>query len=88
MKNKKVNFEDFTGLYELSKTLRFELKAVGNTQKILEENNVFQKDELIQKKYTETKKYFDRLHREFVKDALQDVGLSGLDNYKNALNGV
>ena len=27
----KVNFENFTGLYPLSKTLRFELRPVGTT---------------------------------------------------------
>ncbi|MEA2098259.1 MAG: hypothetical protein U9P70_04290, partial [Patescibacteria group bacterium] len=88
MEKDNKNFKEFTNCYELSKTLRFELKPTRKTEEMLKDNGVFEKDELIQKKYTETKKYFDRLHREFVKDALQDVGLSGLDNYKNALNGV
>ena len=71
-------FSEFTNQYELSKTLRFELKPVGETQQMLEDNNVFQKDEIIQKKYKQTKVYFDRLHREFVAEALRDVSLSNI----------
>jgi len=56
-------FDKFTNLYSLSKTLRFELKPVGKTQEMLEEAQVFAKDEIIQKKYEKTKPYFNRLHR-------------------------
>ena len=48
MEKKEKNFEEFTNLYELSKTLRFELKPIGETQEMLEENKVFEKDEMIQ----------------------------------------
>lgn len=77
-------FEQFTNLYSLSKTLRFELRPVGETVRMLEEMNVFRKDELIQNKYEATKPYFDRLHREFVEEALADVSLSGLTDYFEA----
>lgn len=85
---KAKNFEDFTNLYELSKTLRFELKPVGKTQEMLEENKVFDKDEIIQEKYRKTKKYFDCLHREFVKESLENAKLSGLEKYNKALKNV
>ena len=89
MKNKQTkNFEKFTNLYELSKTLRFELKPVKETRQMLEDNDVFQKDELIQKKYTKTKKYFDRLRREFVKESLEKATLSKLEKYNEALEKV
>jgi len=52
--NKKT-FQEFTNLYELSKTLRFELKPVGNTLKMLRDNKVFEKDEEVSKNYKETK---------------------------------
>lgn len=74
-------FSQFTGQYSLSKTLRFELRPVGNTQKMLEDENVFKKDELIQEKYIKTKPYFDLLHRDFVEEALKDVNISGLPSY-------
>ena len=82
------SFEKFTNLYELSKTLRFELKPVGETQQMLEDNQVFQKDEIIQKKYKQTKVYFDRLHREFVAEALKDISLSNIQEYTEVLKNV
>lgn len=74
-------FRDFTNLYSLSKTLKFKLKPEDDTQKMLEDAKVFEKDETIQKKYEATKPYFDRLHREFVREALQEAKLSELDGY-------
>ena len=74
-------FSRFTNLYSLSKTLKFELKPIGNTQKMLEDNNVFKKDEIIQIKYQDTKPYFDRLHRDFIEESLNDVKLDGLTEY-------
>jgi len=83
--NKKTDsiFKGFTNLYSLSKTLRFELKPVGETQKMLEEVQVIERDETIHKKYEVTKPYFDRLHREFVKEALCDALLPDLKKYFN-----
>lgn len=68
-------FSQFTNQYELSKTLRFELKPVGNTRQMLEDAQVFEKDRLIQKKYQQTKPFFDELHRDFIKHALAGVRL-------------
>ncbi|RUA12253.1 MAG: hypothetical protein DSY82_01715, partial [Flavobacteriia bacterium] len=48
--DKAKSFDKFTNQYSLSKTLRFELKSVGETQRLLEENDVFQMDENIKKK--------------------------------------
>lgn len=74
-------FRDFTRKYELSKTLRFELRPVGKTREMLEEAGVFEKDRIIKEKYERTKPYFDRLHREFVQESLSNVALSGLSDY-------
>ena len=54
---------------------------MGKTQQILEKENVFAKDKLIQEKYQKTKPYFDRLHLEFIDEALRGLRLSGLDEY-------
>lgn len=88
MTNKKKfkSFGDFTNLYELSKTLRFELKPVGNTQKMLDKADVFGKDKIIKDKYEKTKPFIDRLHREFINESFQNVNLSGLKKYKNTLD--
>ncbi len=74
-------FKDFTNLYELSKTLRFELRPIGNTQKMLNNDKVFEKDKVRQEKYIKTKPYFDKLHREFVSESLQEIKLTDLENY-------
>lgn len=84
----KKDFSQFTNKYSLSKTLRFELKPVGKTLEMLRENNVFKKDEIIQKKYEQTKPFIDRMHREFVLEALNSVRLSGLHEYQKALQGL
>ncbi|MBD3300220.1 MAG: type V CRISPR-associated protein Cas12a/Cpf1 [Candidatus Moranbacteria bacterium] len=81
LKTKGKYFSDFTNLYELSKTLCFELKPVKSTQAMLEENKVFEKDKTRKEKYEKVKPYFDRLHREFVKESLQDAHLENLHAY-------
>jgi len=74
-------FSSFTNQYSLSKTLRFELKPIGKTQQMLDEAQVFKKDEIIKKKYEATKPYFDRLHRKFVKESLESAEIPKLEEY-------
>src|SRR3989338_9591273 len=78
-------FDNFTRKYSLSKTLRFELKPIGNTPKLLKDENVFEKDRIIKEKYKQTKPYFDYLHREFIEESLKGQTLSGLDKYFKSL---
>lgn len=84
-KNQFKSFADFTNLYELSKTLRFELRPVKNTQKMLDEADVFGKDKIIKEKYQKTKPFIDRLHREFVDESLGEKSLTELKKYFDAL---
>lgn len=67
----KSSFTDFTNLYELSKTLRFELKPVWETFNNLEKDWIIQKDKEVEENYNKIKVYFDSLHREFVKQSLE-----------------
>lgn len=67
------SFKDFTNLYSLTKTLRFELKPVLKTKslaKIIEEDQNI--DELYHK---EMKPMFDILHERFVTESLQEAKL-------------
>ena len=72
-------FSDFTNLYSLSKTLRFELKPMPQTEKLLKEVNLdgktpVQIDEEIDKLYHfELKPLFDKLHEIFITEALKKV---------------
>ena len=74
MSNEK-NFQDFTGLYELSKTLRFELKPLGKTKELLDEKKeLFPKDKRIDEIYDNIiKPCLNDLHSELIENSLEDV---------------
>lgn len=80
-------FDQFTGKYQLSKTLRFELKPLEKTRQFLKDNKVFEKDKAIDDHYHEIKYYFDTLHREFIQDALSGASFSvaSYEKYKKAI---
>ncbi len=79
------NFDNFTNLYSLSKTLRFELKPIGKTAEtfkqwfeelkntdldVKEGNNLFVKDQKIKDAYLIIKPIMDKLHEKFIEKAL------------------
>ena len=66
-------FDEFIGKYELSKTLRFELKPLPITEKLLKQNKVFEKDKTIDNSYNQAKFYFDEMHREFINNSLTNL---------------
>ncbi len=77
-------FNNFTGLYEINKTLRFELKSVWETLNSLEKDWVIQKDKEVEENYNKIKVFFDSLHREFVKQSLKNWDLSEIENFYNS----
>ncbi len=79
MQNK--NFSEFVGQYEISKTLRFELRPQGKTLDNLQWDNVIIKDREVQKNYDEIKKYLDELHILFVEKSLENIDLSLLEEF-------
>lgn len=66
------NFQDFTNLYELSKTLRFELKPIWGTKKLIEEKNILKLDKKKRENYEKVKPYFNKIHQEFINFALRN----------------
>ena len=71
MSHTKSVFDDFTNLYSLSKTLRFELKPVGKTLNHLPD--VVVTDAHIKKLYTEVMKpALDSLHSDFITETLKN----------------
>jgi hypothetical protein len=82
MTNKNSIFSEFTNLYSLTKTLRFELKPTEETKQLLAKTNNLgltpvQKDKDIDKLYHETMKpMFDELHEKFINESLQAVELN------------
>jgi hypothetical protein len=74
-KQNKSVFENFTGRYALSKTLRFELrvpKEFPGTKVMLDKEGVFEKDYARREKYEEAMPWIDRLHREFIRDTFSN----------------
>ena len=65
-------FEQFTGLYSLSKTLRFELKPIGKTQYNIEKNGILERDSQRAVGYKSVKKVIDEYHKAFIERILND----------------
>ena len=93
---KKNNFGNFTNLYSLSKTLRFELKPVGETLENMKKHleydeklQTFMKDQEIEDAYQTLKPIIDDIHEEFITDSLESEKAKAIDflgyleNYKN-----
>ena len=64
--------EQFTGLYSLSKTLRFELKPIGKTQENIEKNGILERDSQRAVGYKSVKKVIDEYHKAFIERILND----------------
>jgi len=69
------NFIEFRGLYEISKTLRFELKPVWETEKLIVENEVFPKDKIVYESYKKIRPFLDNLHTKFIEESLENLNL-------------
>lgn len=76
-------WQDFIGMYSLSKTLRFELKPTKNTKMYLEKSGMVNQDKQRHEAYKIVKKAIDVLHRRFLEESLAVVNLGAQD-----LNGL
>ncbi|MDD2260148.1 MAG: type V CRISPR-associated protein Cas12a/Cpf1 [Synergistaceae bacterium] len=70
------HISDFSGLYPLSKTLRFELKPIGDTLKNIKASGILEEDHQRRKDYEIVKKVIDDLHREFIHSTLAQVNIN------------
>lgn len=86
----KVQYSDFTNLYQLSKTLRFELKPIGKTKETFEgwlkennsfnnEDNLFAQDKKIKDAYVVIKSIMDKLHEQFIEKSLTSEEAKNID---------
>ena len=66
------DLKQFTGLYSLSKTLRFELKPVGKTLENIEKNGILERDNQRAIGYKSVKKVIDEYHKAFIDRILND----------------
>lgn len=69
------NLVQFTGLYPLSKTLRFELKPIGKTQENIEKHGVLERDNERAIAYESVKKVIDEFHKSYIETKLSRLQL-------------
>lgn len=67
-------FDKFTGLYKVSKTLRFELKPIGKTLENMKKFNVLENDRARDAQYERMKDILDAQHRALLERTLERVG--------------
>ncbi|MBP8042697.1 MAG: type V CRISPR-associated protein Cas12a/Cpf1, partial [Bacteroidales bacterium] len=75
------NLKKFTNLYQVSKTLRFELIPQGKTLEHIEKNGLLEQDEHRAESYILVKKIIDEYHKAFISGALENLKLNYLDDY-------
>lgn len=71
----------FTNLYQKSKTLRFELKPVGETLENIQRSGVIERDTARAESYRKMKKTIDVFHKDFIDRALTGAELKKLDEF-------
>jgi CRISPR-associated protein Cpf1 len=76
------SLDNFTGLYSLSKTLKFELKPIGKTLEHIQKNGLLNQDEQRAKSYQEMKKIIDNFHKYFIELAMKKANLSALQEFQ------
>lgn len=67
--------KQFTNLYPVSKTLRFELQPVGKTKENIEKNGILLRDEQRAEDYKRVKLLIDEYHKQFIKERLWNFKL-------------
>lgn len=63
-------FDEFVGLYPISKTLRFELKPIGKTLEHIQRNKLLEHDAVRADDYVKVKKIIDKYHKCLIDEAL------------------
>ena len=69
------NLSQFTNLYPVSKTLRFELKPIGKTLENIEKDGIISEDEKRTENYKRVKIIIDKYHKWFIEKSLSYVKL-------------
>lgn len=77
------SLSDFTNLYSLSKTLRFELKPIGKTKDNFERSGMLEQDQHRAESYLKVKKIIDRYHKALITLVLNDFNLKYGNEGKN-----
>ena len=77
-------FSEFTRKYNLSKTLKFELKPVGETKQYLQD--FIDSDTNRAKEYKELKKIIDEFHKDYIETTLSHKDILNKNSLKDFFN--
>lgn len=75
-------WDDFTNLYSLSKTLRFELKPTDATKAFLAKSGIVDVDRKRQEAFKQVKLILDVVHRQFISESLAGLDLDTAELHK------
>ena len=84
---KNTKLSQFTGLYPVSKTLRFELKPMGKTLEKIKETGIIENDKKRHNDYFDAKKIIDKYHKYFIDAALSKFPRIDWTPLKEAIEG-
>ena len=84
---KNTKLSQFTGLYPVSKTLRFELKPMGKTLEKIKETGIIENDKKRHNDYFDAKKIIDKYHKYFIDAALSKFSRIDWNPLKEAIEG-
>ena len=79
---KEDTFGQFTRIYPLSKTLRFELIPIGQTKDNITRSGLLEQDKHLDASYPQVKKIIDEYHKMFIDSVLTDFKLTVASNGK------
>ena len=69
----KKNLSDFTGVFQVSETLTFELRPQGKTEENLKKSGLLEQDFERAEDYPEVKKFLDEQHKKFLQKVLSGI---------------
>lgn len=75
--------EQFINRYPLSKTLRFSLIPIGETENNFNKNLLLKKDKQRAENYEKVKGYIDRFHKEYIESVLSKARIKKVNEYAN-----
>ena len=75
--------EQFINRYPLSKTLRFSLIPIGETENNFNKNLLLKKDKQRAENYEKVKCYIDHFHKEYIESVLSKARIEKVNEYAN-----
>lgn len=80
-----TSLRNFTRVYPLSKTLRFELRPIGRTLEFITSSGLLEQDQHRAESYVQVKKIIDEYHKAFIESVLDEFKFHENEGKKDSL---